>query len=113
MLADNRFDDQKSIVQRISKIAQTYNSSGISIRFINFEKDDAYNNLSHGEIDSTFASVSPDGTTRLGTKLLEKVVIPFVIEPARKMELKKPVLISIITDGEVGTLLFTHAQNSC
>ncbi|KAF8543210.1 hypothetical protein BDD12DRAFT_874832 [Trichophaea hybrida] len=100
MSMDNRFDDQKSIVQRISRIAQTYNKSGISLRFINFRNDDGYNNLSHGEINSAVSKVSPNGTTQLGTKLLEKVMFPFVIDPARKMELKKPVLISIITDGE-------------
>jgi hypothetical protein len=98
---DNRFDDQKSIVQRISRIAQTYNQSGISLRFINFLNDDGYNNLSHGKINTAMSNVFPSGTTRLGTKLLEKVIFPFVIEPAQRKELKKPVLISIITDGEV------------
>jgi hypothetical protein len=101
MLKGNRFDDQKSVVQRISRIAQTYNRSGISLRFINFPDDDGYNHLNHGEINSVISNVFPEGSTKLGTKLLEKVLFPFVFNPAKRMELKKPVLISIITDGEV------------
>jgi hypothetical protein len=101
MLKGNRFDDQKSIVQRISRIAQTYNRSGISLRFINFQDDEGYNHLNHGEINSVISNVFPEGSTKLGTKLLEKVLFPFVLNPAKRMELRKPVLISIITDGEV------------
>jgi len=101
MLVNNRFDDQKAVVKRISRIAQTYNRAGISLRFINFLDDDGYNRLNHGDINSAVGYVFPNGTTRLGTKLLEKVVLPFVIEPARRGELRKPVLISMITDGEV------------
>jgi len=104
MLVDNRFDDQRDVVKRISRIAHTYNRAGISLRFINFLDDDGYNRLSHGDINSAISHVFPNGTTRLGTKLLEKVVLPFVIEPARRGELRRPVLISMITDGEVLSL---------
>jgi len=104
MLVDNRFDDQRDVVKRISRIAHTYNRAGISLRFINSLDDDGYNRLSHGDISFALGLVFPNGTTRLGTKLLEKVVLPFVIEPARRGELRRPVLISMITDGEVLSL---------
>ncbi|KAI5795827.1 hypothetical protein FPQ18DRAFT_325443 [Pyronema domesticum] len=100
MLNDHRFDEQRGIVQRISRIAQTYNKSGVSLRFINFLEDNGYNNLKHTDINGAVSSVFPAGTTRIGTKLLEKVVLPFVVEPARRGTLRRPVLISIITDGE-------------
>lgn len=100
MLQDTRFEDQKSVVQRVSRIARTYNRSGLSLRFINFEDDENYNHLSQDEINGVMSKVFPSGSTKLGTKLLEKVLFPFVLNPARRMALNKPVLISIITDGE-------------
>ena len=113
MLVDDRFDDQKAVVQRISRIAHTYNRSGISLRFINYSDDAGYNHLPQSRINSTFTNVFPNGNTKLGTKLMEKVIIPFVIDPARKMELKKPILISIITDGEVDTPGTRHLLCKC
>ena len=40
------------------------------------------------------------GTTPLGTNLDRKVLQPLVINPARSSQLRKPVLVIVITDGE-------------
>ena len=38
--------------------------------------------------------------TRLGTVLLRKVLEPMILDKANRRELKKPVIVAIITDGE-------------
>ncbi len=40
------------------------------------------------------------GTTPLGTSLDRKVLQPLVLGPARSQQLRKPVLVIAITDGE-------------
>lgn len=40
------------------------------------------------------------GTTPLGTELDRKVLQPMVVNPARSSQLRKPVLVICITDGE-------------
>jgi hypothetical protein len=40
------------------------------------------------------------GTTPLGTSLDRKVLQPLVVGPARSQQLRKPVLVIAITDGQ-------------
>ena len=48
----------------------------------------------------SFVQIKFSGTTPLGTNLDRKVLQPLVIGPARSSQLRKPVLVIVITDGE-------------
>jgi hypothetical protein len=103
MLSESRFRNLRRLVSRISQIAQSYHTSsggGISLRFVNFKNDSGFNRLAPRAADEALQQVHPRGSTRLGTALLQKVVQPFVIQPARERRLERPVLVVVVTDGE-------------
>lgn len=103
MLSEYRFQNLRRLVSKISQIAQCYHTSsggGISLRCVNFQNDAGFNHLSPRAADEALQQVHPRGSTRLGTALLQKVVDPFVIQPARQGKLQRPVLVVIVTDGE-------------
>lgn len=103
MLSESRFHNLRRLVSRISQIAQSYHTSsggGISLRFVNFKNDSGFNHLPPRLADEALQQVHPRGSTRLGTQLLQKVIEPFVIQPARERKLNRPVLVVVVTDGE-------------
>ncbi|KAF8421845.1 hypothetical protein EV426DRAFT_575566 [Tirmania nivea] len=108
----------KQALERITRIATTLDSEGISIRFLNadvadLQQPDNPNALPLGEINLDGIKTEEDmkkivdacpfrGGTELGTMLSKKVLEPLL---RHKVELKpptlqRPVLVSIITDGE-------------
>lgn len=108
MRDDKRFEVLVQALERVAEINATINPEGLSMRFLNYPRwreyqvpwrlDGIQDALKMREIlDANLWK----GGTELGGMLLEKVLEPLVFEKARQNKLNKPVLISIITDGEV------------
>ena len=89
-------------LQRVAKFATTLEPSGISIRFLNFSQDREFNNLNNVEdIMQKVRAVGYDGPTKLGQTLYFKIVGPMVFQKARQNTFTKPIIVMVITDGEV------------
>jgi hypothetical protein len=101
MTQGNRIPALQETVKNIAKWATQLEPSGISIRFLNYQSDTNYDHLtSADDIEQMVRKVPYDGTTRLGQKLQSKVVGP-ITKKAKDNVLLKPVIVAIITDGEV------------
>jgi hypothetical protein len=88
-------------VHLIMPVASRLNDVGVSLRFINYTKDGEFDRISTTEnIEKTLEMVAPRGATPIGTVLRKKIVDP-ILEKARAGKLVTPVLVVIITDGEV------------
>lgn len=86
----------KKTMLEITSVYDLANSRGIrSVRFINSKT--AFKNIKRGNLRKHFANLKYDGMTRIGTALKDKVLANYVW--AGPME--KPLLVMIITDGEV------------
>ena len=83
-------------------MATGLSKGGISLRFINYQKDSEFDNLSRLEdIERSLSEANPPrGLTPIGTRLLEKIIEP-ILEKAEEGILSRPVMVFIITDGEV------------
>jgi hypothetical protein len=89
-------------LQHVAKFATKLEPSGISIRFLNFSQDGEFNNLNDVEdIMQKVRAVGYDGPTLLGQKLYFKIVLPMVFQKARQNTFTKPIIVMVITDGEV------------
>ncbi|KAF8244008.1 hypothetical protein K440DRAFT_636550 [Wilcoxina mikolae CBS 423.85] len=101
----NRYDSLTEIVRRITQVATRFNDSGVFLRFINYSQDEKLDGFYNGmAVDKTMKIVKPRGTTKIGTVLRNKIVNPILQKP-RTGNLKAPVLVVIITDGENAILL--------
>ncbi len=91
-------------------IAAYFDKEGLSVRFINSPL--RYDGIKTGRDISTIVlrNLQYNGSTRIGTNLREKVTEKMVVEPARAGTLAKPVLVIIITDGEVWCSVFSCAK---
>lgn len=101
----HRIDDQRVLVQHIAAILRRVIPVGeeVGLHFIN--SDENYNllRLSSEEINNRMASVKPLHATPIGTKLTEKVLENAVYRPLAKGTFKRPVLVFIITDGDLSS----------
>jgi hypothetical protein len=89
-------------LQHVAKFATKLEPSGISIRFLNFSQDREFNNLNDVEdIMRKVRAVDFDGPTRLGQTLHFKIVGPMVFQKERRNTFTKPIIVMVITDGEV------------
>ncbi|KAJ3117782.1 hypothetical protein HDU96_005563 [Phlyctochytrium bullatum] len=114
----SRVDDLQLIIGRIAEFACSFDDDGISVRFMNSPVvGDRLR--TPDDIQSLIARVNFSGLTPLGTQLERKVLNPFVLDPASQRQLRKPVLVIVVTDGEpVGeprdtikrVVLNTHAR---
>ena len=102
-----RVESLKQTLTSVAKIAIALNepeqNGGISLRFINHQNDGQMNNItSVSEIEKAISKVQFSGGTALGTQLRRKVLEPFLVDrlERQKRKLDKPLLITIITDGE-------------
>jgi len=81
-------------------------NDGVSVRFINYKNDAGFNGLTTvDEVISIIKIIPFGGSIKLGTRHLEKVVDPLIISPVKNKTFKKPVLVTIVTDGEVSFYL--------
>ena len=101
-----RIKDLKLILSRVAYAAALWDTDGISVRFMNSRNFgipvDRLDNIRTGE--QAEALITPDfpfqGLTPLGTELKNQVIQPMVLGPMRAGQLKKPVLVITITDGQ-------------
>lgn len=87
------------ILSRAAFAASLFDQDGIEIRFMN--SDLQGNNIHNSmEVEQMVQRVQFKGLTPLGTSLRQKVVEPLVVQKARSNQLRKPVLVIVITDGQ-------------
>jgi len=105
MNTGNRIRALQETLQAVAEFATILEPTGISIRFLNFERDKGFDNLTDvNEVVRKAQMVHYDGNTRLGQMLQQKVVNP-ILRKANSNVLKKPVIVAVITDGEVSPTL--------
>jgi hypothetical protein len=103
-----RIDDLKLILTRVVSVATMFDEDGISVRFMNDQKDpkpqfgptELDGIRTEQQVDQIFTRVSFSGLTPLGTQLNAKVLEPLVLGKARRNALEKPILVVAITDGQ-------------
>lgn len=102
-----RIQDLKLILSRVAYASTLFDTDGVQIRFMNWKPYDMRmldNIKSEQQIEQLLAggpnSVQFAGLTPLGTELRNQVINPLILQKARSHELKKPVLVITITDGQ-------------
>lgn len=94
-----RIKDLKLILSRVAYAASLFDEDGIQVRFMN--NDLQGNNIrSEQQVEDLVQRVQFKGLTPMGTSLKNKVLEPLVLAPARAGQLRKPVLVITITDGQ-------------
>ncbi|PGH21658.1 hypothetical protein AJ80_03091 [Polytolypa hystricis UAMH7299] len=94
-----RVQDLKLILSRVAYATSLFDTDGIQVRFMN--NDQVGDNIrSEAQVDGLIKSIQFKGLTPLGTSLKNKVLEPLVLAPARAGQLRKPVLVITITDGQ-------------
>ncbi|KAI1642280.1 ankyrin [Daldinia loculata] len=99
MSIGNRIKAQQHLVKRITKFA-TYiipDEDGVELRFINSSVSGS--RLREAEVETIMTNMQPTGDTDIGTNLIAKILKPLVYDKLDNKELKRPLLVSIITDG--------------
>jgi hypothetical protein len=98
----------KDTLERVARFATILSPDGISLRLLNYNEGDK-GNFDHlttvKSITEKFEKIQCSGDTKLGTILEKKITKPMILDKAGKGVLKKPVIVVIITDGEVSFLL--------
>ncbi|RPB00003.1 hypothetical protein L873DRAFT_1805781 [Choiromyces venosus 120613-1] len=101
MKLDGRYEMMRKAILTISDVCTAFRDEGISVKFLNFKGDKDYNEIhDKKKLDEIIMGINPKGGTRLGTVLRNKIVEPLIIQKAREKKLVRPVLITIITDGQ-------------
>ena len=103
-----RIQELKLILNRVAFAATLFDTDGVSIRFMNWKPYDMRmldNIRTESQIENLLKPNDPNsvqfaGLTPLGTELRNQVIEPLVIRKAKANDLKKPVLIITITDGQ-------------
>lgn len=94
---EDRIGNQRDLVRRIASICTRLvpDDMGVHLRFINAELADA-NNLRMEDVVKIMDLVEPNGGTKIGTNLRERILNPCVYNQTK---LARPLFVSIITDG--------------
>ncbi|MCJ1479394.1 hypothetical protein MMC13_008079 [Lambiella insularis] len=100
-----RIQDLKAILARVACAATLFDDDGIQVRFMNARASHVDPSMLNGirseqQAEDLVARVNYTGLTPLGTELRNQVLDPLVLQPARSGQLRKPVLIITITDGQ-------------
>lgn len=103
----DRIEALNDTLQRAASAVTTLDPSGIFIRFLNYPDDEggAFDHMQAS--DRILRKVQDayngkyDTSTKLGTKLQEKIVEPLVLEKMDRGEFRKPLMVFLITDGIV------------
>jgi hypothetical protein len=105
----SRIKDLRLILERVAFAATLFDADGISVRFMNTDlghmRDNNGRPLQDGvanesQIESIMRGVQFKGLTPMGTKLRQKVIDEIVLSRAQSGQLRKPVLVITITDGQ-------------
>lgn len=94
-----RIDDLKLILGRVAFAAGLFDDDGIQVRFMN-SPEQGNNIKTQQQVEQMISNKRFSGMTPLGRELNNKVLQPLVLAPARSGQLRKPVLIITITDGQ-------------
>lgn len=96
-----RIASLQTFVSRVAEVATHFDTDGIALRWLNTDAglDGVMDAAEVRDVVSTHAF---GGRTRLGTELWDKVLLPMLVEPAGDGTLQKPVLVVVVTDGQVG-----------
>lgn len=104
-----RIKDLRLILERVSFAATLFDADGISVRFMNTDlsgsRDQQGRSLQDGianeaQIEALMRGVSFKGLTPMGTSLRKKVIDEIVLNKAQSGQLKKPILVISVTDGQ-------------
>lgn len=94
-----RIDDLKLVLSRVAFATGLFDDDGIQVRFMNSQQQG--NNIkSQQQVEQMISQTRFSGLTPMGRELDAKVLQPLVLGPARSRQLRKPVLVIIITDGQ-------------
>ncbi|KAF2873518.1 hypothetical protein BDV95DRAFT_567185 [Massariosphaeria phaeospora] len=105
----SRIKDLRLILDRVSYAATLFDADGISVRFMNTNLHEMRDNngrqlqdivANESQIETIMRGVKFQGLTPMGTSLREKVIEKIVLARAGSGQLKKPVLVVTITDGQ-------------
>lgn len=105
----SRIKDLRLILERVSFAATLFDADGISLRFMNTDLSTARDQqgrplqdgvASEAQIEQIMRGVQFKGLTPMGTSLRKKVIDEIVLGKAQQGQLRKPVLVIAITDGQ-------------
>lgn len=105
----SRIKDLRLILERVAFAATLFDKDGISIRFMNTDLSQMRDNngrplqdgiATEAQIESVMRGVQFKGLTPMGTSLKRKVIDEIVLSRAQSGQLRKPVLIITVTDGQ-------------
>ncbi|KAE8327130.1 hypothetical protein BDV39DRAFT_193046 [Aspergillus sergii] len=99
---DQRKDHLNDLAQRITSITTRVvpDNEGIELRFINEETTGQMSKPTMEEINTIMEKIPFNGWTAIGTNLRTKVLQDYVYKHLDAGTLQRPVLVSIITDGQ-------------
>ncbi|KAB8254988.1 hypothetical protein BDV32DRAFT_131471 [Aspergillus pseudonomiae] len=102
MKDDQRKDRLNDLAQRITSITTRVvpDNEGIELRFINAKTTGQMSKPKVEEINTIMEKIPFDGWTEIGTNLKKKVLQDYVYKHLDAGTLQRPVLVSIITDGQ-------------
>lgn len=103
MQHDRRIPALQEMVRRIAKITGLFETEGIKVRCLNSKQDGEFNNIRTLEdVEKIMSEIKFSGLyTKIGTSLWDKILKPLVFDKIDSNNLTRPLLVSIITDGEV------------
>jgi len=98
--AEERWESQKGLALRIARNTTRIlpDGDGVALRFIN-QITNASPSLDLNGIGQVLNSVYPKGDTAIGRTLEERILKPLVYNPLAEGKLRRPLLVSILTDG--------------
>lgn len=103
MYLEERLAALGDTLRRIAAIANRLEPEGIKVRFINHRNDHLFDALKCADdVDELTARMPVGGPTRIGQMLRDKIVEPMIMARAREGSLARPVIVVVITDGQVG-----------
>lgn len=93
----------RETVRRLAPIATKLLENKVYLRFINYELDGSgnFDNIDPRYIGGLIDDVGVSGGTQIGTNLARKIVNRLIEELKSPSGLDRPVVVTIITDGEV------------
>ncbi|KAI1652610.1 ankyrin [Daldinia decipiens] len=99
MSIGNRISAQQHLAKRITKFATFIipDEDGVELRFTNSSVSGS--RLREAEVETVMTNMQPTGDTDIGTNLIAKILKPLVYDKLDNKQLKRPLLVSIITDG--------------
>ena len=100
-----RKKDLQLILARVAYAASLFDDDGIQVRFMNVAEAQIDPSRLNGirteeQAEALVMHAKYRGLTPLGTQLRAQVIEPLVIQPARRGQLRKPILVIVITDGQ-------------